>query len=143
MSAHHGAGASDAMVAQALSEVGSVSPQDAAARMGRADVVVVDVRDAADWERERIPGAVHAARGMLEFHIDPASSFHLPVFGHAAAREFLFCCGSGARAALSARLAREMGLNATCIAGGLRAWRAAALPLAGSSSSTPSPESST
>lgn len=131
----------DDRVARALALVGSLTPPQAAARLGEAGVVVIDVRDAADWAAAHIPGAVNAPRGMLEFHIDPASSFHLPVFDPQAGRAYLFCCGSGARAALSARLAREMGLaNATCIAGGMRDWRAAGLPLASASdSSSPSP----
>jgi rhodanese-related sulfurtransferase len=117
------------MVAQAIAEVGAVGPVDAAARLHAPELVFVDVRDAAEWALARIPGAVNAPRGMLEFYIDPASSFHLPAFDASAGREYLFYCGSGARAALSARLACEMGLHARCMPGGFRAWQEAALPV--------------
>lgn len=117
------------LVERALAEVDAVSPAAAAQRLADSRYVFVDVRDGGDWSRARIPDAVNAPRGMLEFYIDPASSFHLPVFGQAAGRTFVFYCGSGARAALSAQVARDMGLGACCIAGGFRAWQEAALPV--------------
>lgn len=117
------------LVERALAEVEAVSPEAAAKWLADHRYVFVDVRDCGDWAQARIPAAVNAPRGMLEFYIDPASSFHLPVFGRAAGRTFVFYCGSGARAALSARVARDMGLGACCIAGGFRSWQEASLPV--------------
>jgi rhodanese-related sulfurtransferase len=117
------------LVERALAEVEAVSPELAAQWLADPRYVFVDVRNGGDWSRARIPEAVNAPRGMLEFYIDPASSFHLPVFGQPAGRTFVFYCGSGARAALSARVAREMGLGACCIAGGFRSWQEAGLPV--------------
>jgi len=116
------------MVQRAMAAVRVLDPAGAAARLGAAHTVFVDVRDAADWTSAHIPGAVSAPRGMLEFYIDPDSAFHLPLFDPLAGNEYVFYCGSGARAALSAKLAQDMGLQAACIAQGMRGWREAALP---------------
>ncbi len=49
--------------------------------MGDDSVAFVDVRDRNEVDAHgMIPGAVHAPRGMLEFHIDPASPMHIEVF---------------------------------------------------------------
>src|SRR5690606_18958113 len=89
--------------------------------LGRGDAVFVDVRDAPELAGGRIPGAVHASRGMLEFLIDPESPYHKQVF--AEPKEFIFYCKSGARSALAAQSAQEMGLaRVATIEGGLNAW---------------------
>ncbi len=42
--------------------------------VGNESITFVDVRDEKEVDKTgRIPGAMHASRGMLEFHIDPAS----------------------------------------------------------------------
>jgi rhodanese-related sulfurtransferase len=67
---------------------------------------------------------------MLEFCIDPASEFHMPVFAQPSTR-YVFYCGSGGRAALSALTAQQMGLDVYAILGGFKAWKAANLPREG------------
>src|SRR5512144_1069050 len=113
------------MVADANAEIETVSVADAKAMLGRDDVVLVDLRDPRELEREgRIPGAFHCPRGMLEFWIDPESPYHKPVF--AEDKKFVFFCAGGWRSALAARTAREMGLKPVAhIAGGFGAWREA------------------
>ena len=117
------------MVAKAMAEVLAIDPAEAAAGIVSPDFVFIDVRDVGDWTLAHIPGAVNAPRGMLEFYIDPVSSFHLPVFNPKPGRQYVFYCGSGARSALSARLAGEMGLDSRYMTGGFRAWREASLPV--------------
>lgn len=117
------------LVQRALAQVEAVAPEAAAQWLARPSYLFVDVRDRGDWTLARIPDAVNAPRGMLEFLMDADSSFHLPVFDRHAGRTLVFYCGSGARAALSALVARDMGFQATCIAGGFRAWQEAALPV--------------
>src|SRR5688572_29105977 len=115
------------LVAAALSQAAAIAPADAAEWLGKSGFVFVDVRDAADWPAARIPPAVSAPRGMLEFYIDPASEFHLPALGCGSSK-YVFYCGGGARAALAACVARQMGLDACSLAGGFKAWTAAGLP---------------
>ena len=88
----------------------------------------VDVRDAPELAKNgRIPGAVHASREMLEFHIDPESPYFLDEFG--TDEEFIFVCAVGGRLALAAQRAREMGLRLVAsVEGGFNEGRLRAAP---------------
>jgi len=97
---------------------------------GHDEWLFVDVRDGNELEKEgKIPGAVHASRGMLEFRIDPTSPLYDPVF--ASAKQFVFYCGTGGRSALATQRAMEMGLGQVVVsmAGGFAAWKAADGPI--------------
>ncbi len=95
----------------------------------RDDCVFVDVRDGSEIAMEgKIPGAVHASRGLLEFKIDPASPMHDPAL--ARDRIFVFYCGTGGRSSLATQVALEMGLDKSLsLAGGFGAWKAAGAPI--------------
>ena len=110
---------------EALAAVTTVDAEAAKVMQAREDVVLVDLRDPRELEREgKIPGAFHCPRGMLEFWIDPASPYHKPVF--AQDKTFVFFCAAGWRSALSAHTAQKMGLKPVAhIDGGFAAWREA------------------
>ncbi len=95
---------------------------------GRPDVVLIDIRDPRELERDgAVPGAFHCTRGMLEFWIDPASPYHKPVF--AEDKTFVFFCAGGMRSALAADVAARMGLKPVAhIEGGYGAWKKAGGP---------------
>lgn len=118
-----------ALLAEANAVVDTVPAADAIGLLGRDDVVLVDLRDPRELEREgRVPGAVHCPRGMLEFWIDPESPYHKPVF--AEDKRFVFMCAGGWRSALAARTAREMGLKPVAhVGGGFTAWKEAGGPV--------------
>jgi rhodanese-related sulfurtransferase len=120
-----------ALLAEANAMVETVPAAEAVKLAGRDDVVLVDLRDPRELEREgRIPGAFHCPRGMLEFWIDPESPYHKPAF--AQDKRFVFFCAGGWRSALAARTAREMGLKPVAhIGGGFSAWRDAGGPVEG------------
>ena len=96
---------------------------------GLTDVVIVDLRDPREIEREgRIPGAFHCPRGMLEFWIDPESPYAKPIFQED--KTFVFHCASGWRSALAAKTAQDMGLeNVAHVEGGFGAWKKAGGPI--------------
>jgi rhodanese-related sulfurtransferase len=114
-----------AMLDAAEAEIETVPAKDAIALQGRADTVLVDLRDPREREREGIiPGAFPVTRGMLEFWIDPESPYHKPVF--AEDKRFVFFCAGGWRSALAAQTAKRMGLQPVAhIEGGFKAWREA------------------
>lgn len=114
-----------ALVAEANSKIETIPTEAAKALVGKGDVVLVDLRDPRELEREgKIPGAFHCPRGMLEFWIDPESPYHKPVF--AEEKKFVFFCGGGWRSALAAATAQEMGLKPVAhIEGGFGAWKKA------------------
>jgi rhodanese-related sulfurtransferase len=99
--------------------------------LGREDVVLVDLRDPRELEREgKMPGAFHCPRGMLEFWIDPESPYAKPQFQQD--KQFVFFCAGGWRSALAAKTAQDMGLKPVAhMRGGFAAWKKAGAPVEG------------
>ena len=119
----------DALVAAAEREVETLRAADAVKLHGRADVVLVDIRDIRELNREgRVPGAFHCPRGLLEFWVDPQSPYHKPVF--AQDKRFVFFCAGGLRSALAAQTVQRMGLRPLAhVGGGFAAWKEAGGPV--------------
>jgi rhodanese-related sulfurtransferase len=120
---------SKALVEAAEREVETLSIEEAIKLHGRDDVVLVDIRDIRELQRDgKVPGAFHCPRGMLEFWLDPESSYHKPQF--AQDKRFVFFCAGGLRSALAAQTAQRMGLNPVAhIRGGFAAWKGAGGPV--------------
>jgi len=119
----------DDLVAAAEREVETLRAADAVKLHGRADVVLVDIRDIRELNREgRVPGAFHCPRGLLEFWVDPQSPYHKPVF--AQDKRFVFFCAGGLRSALAAQTVQRMGLRPVAhVGGGFAAWKQAGGPV--------------
>jgi len=65
--------------------------------------------------------AILSSRGMIEFHIDPDSPLHKSDFSQDTT--YIFYCASGARSALAAVAAKDMGLKPVInLAGGITEW---------------------
>ncbi|MGJ4885109.1 MULTISPECIES: rhodanese-like domain-containing protein [unclassified Bradyrhizobium] len=118
-----------ALLDEANAEIETLSAAEAIAAAKRDDVVIVDIRDPREIEREgRIPGAFSCTRGMLEFWIDPQSPYAKPIFQQD--KTFIFHCAGGLRSALAAKTAQDMGLTPVAhIGGGFAAWRDAGGPV--------------
>jgi rhodanese-related sulfurtransferase len=112
-----------AMLDEANAQIETLSADDTIKAMQGTDVVLVDIRDPREIERDgRIPGAFSCTRGMLEFWIDPESPYAKPVFQQD--KKFIFHCAGGLRSALAAKTAADMGLKPVAhMAGGFAAWR--------------------
>lgn len=119
-----------ALVDEAMSEVRTLSVDEARTLLGDPNVQFVDVRDIRELEREGvIPHALHAPRGMLEFWVDPESPYHKPAF--AQNKTFVFFCAAGWRSALATKTVQDMGLEPVAhIEGGFTAWKGAGAPVA-------------
>jgi rhodanese-related sulfurtransferase len=113
------------MVEAAKREIEEIEAADAVKLLGRDDVVLVDIRDPRELERDgRVPGAFRMTRGMLEFWIDPESPYFKPIF--AEDKKFVFFCAGGLRSALAAKTAQDMGLKPVAhVLGGFRGWKEA------------------
>lgn len=115
------------LLARAQQECPAIDAVEAIRLKSEGAAEFIDVRDGLERQsRPCIPGSVHANRGMLEFYIDPASEFHNAVFR--SSKLLVMVCGSGARAALAAKTARDMGVSAGYLQGGMKAWLAAGGP---------------
>lgn len=119
------------MVDEAKSQIKEYSAEEAIQRARSGEVVLVDIRDPRELEREgRVPGAFPCTRGMVEFWIDPASSYFKPIFGED--KEFIFFCAGGLRSALATKVAQDMGLKPVAhVVGGFGAWKKAGGPVEG------------
>lgn len=117
------------LMAEAEAEVSHVTAAEAADMLGRDDVVIVDIRDVREIQREgRIPGSFHAPRGMLEFWVDPESPYFKPVF--AEDKSFVIHCASGWRSLLATQILQRMGLQPVMnLKGGFTAWKEAGGPV--------------
>ncbi len=117
------------LIDEANAEIETMTAEQAIEASKGNDVVIVDIRDPREIEREgRIPGAFSCTRGMLEFWIDPASPYAKPVFQED--KKFIFHCAGGLRSALAAKTAQDMGLKPVAhIGGGFAAWRDAGGPV--------------
>jgi rhodanese-related sulfurtransferase len=65
------------MVTAAKAGIENLRPEDVAEELASGDAVAVDIREPSETANGIIPGAVLAPRGMLEFHADPQSPYHL------------------------------------------------------------------
>jgi len=107
------------MLAEANAAVPRLDPGEVRNRMNRADVLIVDVRDAAELASGgKLKGAVHVSRGMLEFRADPESPYHNPAFQKD--KTVLVYCASGGRSALSGKLLKDFGYRSVYNAGGFK-----------------------
>ncbi len=112
------------LVERAKEEVENLSPIEVARELERGEVVLVDLREPHETKEGVIPGAVLAPRGMLEFHADPASPYHISAL-QPHERVILYC-SAGSRSALGAKALKELGyVDVAHLDGGFRAWREA------------------
>ena len=109
------------LVDTAKARIEEIPATDALALAERDDVVIVDIRDVRERQKLGfIPQSVHAPRGMLEFWVDPDSSYHKPVF--AEDKKFILHCASGWRSALAAASLLDMGFEVAHITEGFSGW---------------------
>ena len=118
------------LVAAARARITEFTAREAIAMAESDDVVIVDLRDPREREREGIiEGSFHCPRGMAEFWVDPHSPYFKGIFGRD--KTFLFHCASGWRSALTVATLSDMGFeNAAHVSDGFKGWVAAGGPVA-------------
>ena len=117
------------LIEEAERHIKAISIDEAEKLLEDEDTVVVDIRDIRELQREgKLPGAIHAPRGMLEFWVDPESPYHRNVF--AQEKKYVFYCASAWRSALATYAVQCMGMVGVChMAGGFKAWKEAGKPI--------------
>jgi rhodanese-related sulfurtransferase/predicted metal-dependent enzyme (double-stranded beta helix superfamily) len=117
----------DRLLARARARLERLQPAEAAEAQRRG-ALLVDTRPAAQRAEEgSVPGAIAIERNVLEWRLDPASPWRIPqVAGHDT--EVVVLCSEGYSSSLAAASLQELGLRATDVVGGFRAWRTAGLP---------------
>jgi rhodanese-related sulfurtransferase len=110
------------LVTEANSAVRRVSVDEAKAIQDRGEALFVDVREPAEWEKGRVPGALHVPRGTLEWAADPSAPSHKSDLREE--RPIVVYCASGGRSALAAKTLKDMGFKDVAhLDGGFTAWQ--------------------
>lgn len=116
------------IISQGTEGIEILSALESTARAKDKDVLLVDIRDVRERERDGcISGAYHMPRGMLEFWMHRDSPYYKSVFGKYT--HFIFICAKGWRARRAAKDARDLGYDVSVMDGGQSAWRDAGLGL--------------
>ncbi len=111
------------LCADAKAKVRECTIDDVKRRMDAGEeLLLIDVREESEFAADRLPGATHLGRGILERDIEAK----VPELD----REIVLYCGGGYRSALAAESLGKMGYTRVIsMDGGIRAWRAAGYPL--------------
>ncbi|HEU5269678.1 MAG TPA: rhodanese-like domain-containing protein [Jatrophihabitans sp.] len=115
------------LLAAARSGLRRLDPAEALAELA-AGARLVDIRPA--WQRAaegEIAGALIIERNHLEWRLHPDSPARAPEA--VAGQRWIVICSEGYTSSLAAAALRSLGVDATDLAGGVRAWQAAGLPV--------------
>ena len=114
----------------ARARIEQLEPTEAFAATKRG-AFLIDIRSDLDRERDGIiPGSLHIPRTVLEWRLDPDSSWRNPHVGGLGERIVLLC-DHGYSSSLAAAALVDLGFGrAGEVIGGFAAWREAGLPIA-------------
>ena len=109
------------LLREARAQIREVTPQEVdALRESATPPIVVDVREASEWEQGYIPGAIHISKSYIEQQIE----------GKAPDRdaEVVLYCAGGVRSLFAAQTLAQLGYsNVASMSGGFQAWKSAGL----------------
>lgn len=85
-------------------------------------VLLVDVREESEFEKDHLPGAIHLGKGIIERDIETrVPDVKTPM---------VLYCGGGFRSAMAADNLQKMGYtNVLSMDGGVREWREKSYPM--------------
>ena len=99
------------LVEDALKEVKTISPEEALSKLNDNKCNLIDIRDIRELQNSgKIENSLHIPRGMLEFWMDPNSSYFKEGKVDMNKEIVLFCAG-GLRSALGAKSLKDMGFE--------------------------------
>ena len=113
---------SQTLVSEALSEVKTITADEALKLSNEDKCTLIDIREKGELDKTgRIENSNHIPRGMLEFWLDPEGPYFKSGKIDMSKEMVLFCAG-GLRSALAAKSLKEMGFeNVSHIDGGFAA----------------------
>ena len=99
------------LVAEALTEIKTLSPEEALEMVNSDKCNLIDIRDIRELEKMgRIENSLHIPRGMIEFWMDPDSPYFKEGKIDMKKEMVLFCAG-GLRSALATKSLKDMGFE--------------------------------
>ena len=115
---------SQELVQEALKDIKTISPDEAFNLKKDDNCNLIDIRDVRELQKEgTVESAQHIPRGMLEFWLDPESSYYKANKIKDIKKMVLFCA-LGFRSALATKSLMEMGFqNVAHVEGGFDALK--------------------
>ena len=99
------------LVSNALKEIKTITPKEALKLSINGTCNLIDIREKGELDKMgRIEESNHIPRGMLEFWLDPDSSYFKSGKLDMSKEMILFCAG-GLRSALAVKALKEMGFK--------------------------------
>ena len=117
-------------VRAAKSCIAEITPAELKAKLdAKEDLLLVDVREASEFEHAHIGGAHLVPRGIIEAAADTSYPKHYPPLSGARDQQIIVYCATGGRSAMAAAVLQMMGFNKVFnLAGGYARWEGEGMP---------------
>ena len=115
---------SQVLVDEANKEIKTLKANEVKQSLEKGQITLIDIRDIRElWKEGIFKGAIHIPRGMLEFWLDPDSSYYKDKKIGEIKNMVLFCA-LGMRSALATKSLKDMGFkNIAHVDGGFDALK--------------------
>ena len=119
---------SKSLVEEAIKKIQTLNPNEVKELLEKKEITLIDVRDIRElWKEGTIENSKHIPRGMLEFWLDPESTYYKANKIENVKKMVLFCA-LGWRSALATKSMVEMGFkNVAHVNGGFDALKKSGL----------------
>ena len=119
---------SQSLVEEAQKKIQTLNPNEVKELLEKKEITLIDVRDIRElWKEGTIENSKHIPRGMLEFWLDPESTYYQDNKIQNVKKMVLFCA-LGWRSALATKSLVEMGFkNVAHVNGGFNALKKSGL----------------
>ncbi|MBU0621489.1 MAG: rhodanese-like domain-containing protein [Gammaproteobacteria bacterium] len=114
----------DELVEEALTRVKEIMPWDLSRTLAAGSKpVLLDVREAVEFDQLHIPGSINVPRGVLEQSCEWDYDETVPELAAGRDQEIVVICRSGKRSVLAADVLQKMGFsNVVSLKTGVRGW---------------------
>jgi|TARA_Y100000741_G_scaffold248046_1_gene190621 rhodanese-related sulfurtransferase len=121
---------SQKLVEEANKSIETLSPEEVKKLIDQNEITLIDVRDIRElWKEGTVENSKHIPRGMIEFWLDPESSYYKSNKVENIKKMALFCA-IGFRSALATKSLVDMGFkNVANVEGGFDALKKAGLKI--------------
>ena len=121
---------SQVLVEEAKKNIETLSPDEVKNLYEKNEITLIDIRDIRElWKEGTIENSKHIPRGMLEFWLDPNSSYYNANKINDIKKMVLFCA-LGFRSALATKTLKDMGFkNVAHVDGGFDALKNSGLKI--------------
>ncbi len=112
------------LVQDILTEIEELFPWDLEELIdNKQELILLDIREAIEFEGAKIEGSINVPRGLLEGACDWGYDDTVPVLAAGHDQDIIVICRSGNRSALAAYTMKQMGFsNTKSLKTGLRGW---------------------